>query len=450
MRAPWRMRRQGPKTGRPLTIAFFGLFGAGNTGNDGTLEAMLAFVRRVRTDADLRCICGNPEYVEHEFGVRSVPIYSEGHGGRILRKGAHLLHAWRQLAGCDLLIVPGTGVLDDFGTGPSGLPLALFTWCLAARLRGAGIAFVSIGAGPAHHPLSRLLMKRAVGMSFYRSYRDHISKDFVKGLGIPVSENAVYPDLAFSLPVPSGQPYRVEPRPSIEVGLGIMTYQGWRNDAVAGAGLYADYIGKITEFALWLLDGGRRVRLLMGDGTDVRAMTDLQEAIRARRPSLQPDQLNAEPSHTLHDLMHQISRTDLVVATRFHNIVCALKLARPTLSIGYAKKNDVLMEDVGLGRFCQSIETLDIGHLLRQFEELEAHADRWRQTVATAVQRYRTLLEQQEEVLKGHFDACRAPASGRGEHPEDSSSERAGTMTESPGALDKKLRRVADLASAGR
>ncbi len=30
--------------------------------------------------------------------------------------------------------------------------------------------------------------------------------------------------------------------------------------------------------------------------------------------------------------------TDIIVASRFHNVVCALKLSKPTISIGYEAK----------------------------------------------------------------------------------------------------------------
>src|SRR5690606_2129021 len=46
--APSRSRRIPPKR-----IGVFGLFGCGNAGNDGSLEAMLLFLRRVRPDAEL-------------------------------------------------------------------------------------------------------------------------------------------------------------------------------------------------------------------------------------------------------------------------------------------------------------------------------------------------------------------------------------------------------------
>lgn len=60
--------------GRRAKIALFGLFGCGNLGNDGSLEAMIEFLRHHRPDADLVCICDNPEEVTRKFGIATQPI----------------------------------------------------------------------------------------------------------------------------------------------------------------------------------------------------------------------------------------------------------------------------------------------------------------------------------------------------------------------------------------
>ena len=84
-----------------------------------------------------------------------------------------------------------------------------------------------------------------------------------------------------------------------------------------------------------------------------------------------------ESMSSLHDLMRQIAETDVVVATRYHNVVCALKLGKPTVSLGYAEKNDVLMAEMGLGRFCQHVERLDLDLLIEQFTQLVADRQRY-------------------------------------------------------------------------
>ena len=77
--------------------------------------------------------------------------------------------------------------------------------------------------------------------------------------------------------------------------------------------------------------------------------------------------------------MRVLQPVSSVVAIRYHNILCALKLSKPTISIGYSPKHDVLMAEMGLAEFCQSVSTLDISELTKLFTELESHSVELRQ-----------------------------------------------------------------------
>ncbi len=388
-------------------IGLFGLFGSGNVGNDGSMEAMLNFVRSARPDAHVMCICADPDYVAKAFGVPAVeigPAVDDTPLGRLLakamptRKLLQWLRALKNLRGLDVLIVPGTGILDDFSERFWGSPASLFGWCLAARLRGVRIAFVSVGAGPITHSLSRALMKGAARMAQYRSYRDTVSKEFMASIGFDTARDPVYPDIAFALPAPATCKPPVASE-TLTVGVGVMAYFGWRGDAERGAEIYATYLGKLARFTLWLLDQGHRVRILMGETTDLRAIDDLLARLAAERPHFPRERVTAEPVCSLHDLMAQIAETQVVVATRFHNIVCALKLGRPSISIGYARKNDVLMAEMGVGGFCQHIERLDVDLLMRQFTTLMAGYTRYAQGIAEMNRIYARRLAAQEQHL---------------------------------------------------
>ena len=419
-RAAWQMAAaRGQQSGiAPGRIGLFGLFGSGNSGNDGSLEAMIRFLREVRPDAELVCFCacsaGADDVVARAFGLPAIPFALAKPEASLLRILDRLsLRLPRQLASLaraitltgrvDLLIVPGTGILDDFQESPLGMPLVLFGWCLAARLRGVRLAFVSIGAGPIRHPITRWLMKSAVALAHYRSYRDVISKTFMESIGLDTGKDAVYPDLAFKLPTPlSSHREGIEDRP-LTVGVGVMAYYGWRNRDARGPAIYTAYAEKIAEFVLWLLDRGHVVRILTGQVSDQRAVGDLVARVMAAKPALAPKRLLSEQSSSLHDLMRQIAQTDVVVATRFHNVVCALKLGKPTVAIGYAEKNDVLMAEMGLDRFCQHIERLDVGRLIEQFTQLVASRAHYAASIRGADAVYQERLWRQDALLASHL-----------------------------------------------
>ena len=396
---------------RAQRVALFGLFGCGNLGNDGSLEAMLDLLRRSRPEAELFCICHDPALVAQTHRVATVPIswsrHLVGRPRRIDRllmkipgKLVDVVQTLRYIRKADLMIVPGTGILDDFGERPYGMPFDIFRWCLAARIVGARIAFASIGAGPIGNSLSRWLMKSAARLAHYRSYRDELSRDFMDSIGFDTSRDAIYPDIVFRMRPPPAAPAR-EPRGPrrLTVGIGVMSYYGWYGFAKGGEEIFASYIGRLARFVTHLLDGGHDIRILTGELADWTAVEALMREIAVSRPGLPPARIAAEPVQSLRDLMEQISLTDAVVATRFHNIVCALKVGKPTLSLGYSRKNDVLMAEMGLGDYCQHVETFDLEKLVDQFARLIEHRAEHEETIRNRTRLFEDRLSEQDATL---------------------------------------------------
>lgn len=393
---------------RAPSIALFGQFGSGNFGNDGSLEAMLLALKRLRPEARLSCICANPIVIEGQFGVPTLPMSDahtqkpgrRGFFAKLRKLGAKLSDAsfaLRAIRTIDLLLFPGTGILDDFGEQPQGMPLNIFTWCLAARIMGTKIAFVSIGAGPIDNPISRWLMKSAARLAHYRSYRDTLSKDFLTGVGIDTSADRIYPDLAFGLPSP---PQELRPHGGrLVVAVGVMNYFGWYGFAKSGIAIHAQYIDKLAAFVEYLLDRGYAVRLIAGETSDAPIAENLLQRLRTSRPALPDGDLIAPPSSSLHDVMRQLAGTDVVVTTRYHNVVCALKLGKPTISLAYSKKNDALMIDAGHADYCYNVETFDVAKLIAAFELLCSQRDKYGNAARTFMARVERELAEQDQFI---------------------------------------------------
>ena len=60
-----------PAKGGPR-IGFFGLLGHGNLGNDGSLEAFLAYLAKSYPDAEIDFLCSGPDVVEKRYGPGNV------------------------------------------------------------------------------------------------------------------------------------------------------------------------------------------------------------------------------------------------------------------------------------------------------------------------------------------------------------------------------------------
>lgn len=386
-----------------MKIGLFGQFGSGNTGNDGSLEAMLQLLHRNCPGAQLICICQRPEIITEKFNLQAVSVGRPASNNIVFNTlNRALLQLPRRLIGfitaislvhgLDLIIVPGTGILDDFNEDPFGWPFAVLRWSLAAKLGGAHMAFVSIGAGPVAHPLSRFFVRTAASLAAYRSYRDLVSYDFMDSIKLDVSNDHVSADIAFSLP-PATEELR-DCRGE-NVGIGVMTYRGWRKRAVEGDAIYQNYLRKMIAIIEGLQRKGRQVRLLTGDTGDLEAARDLQRLLNkhAYRDVI------FEPVQSLHDVMQQIAKTDIVIASRYHNIVCALSMGRPAISLGYAKKNDALLNDTGLSEFSHHVETFNPQLLLSQVDSMFERKAELGESVKAGVTQYRKRLARQEDAI---------------------------------------------------
>ena len=391
-----------------MKIGLLGQFGSGNSGNDGSLEAMLAFLRRARPNAALLCICSNPVRIGERFAleVRSLrgAAAASGPFRRLFEKGLGrlpgriiaLVSVLRALAGIDVMVIPGTGILDDFQETPFGWPFIIYWWCLAARLRGIRIAFVSIGAGQIRNALSRWFLKSAVRMAAYRSYRDDFSLRYVESLGVDISADHRFPDIAFGLGEPAPTVETDRRQKPATIGIGVMGYRGWERDHADADAIYRAYVGKITLVARRLLEDGHDVRLFMGDTADERALDDVRTAL-ADVP--EATRLSATRTASLAEVMEEILKIDVAIVSRYHNLLCALKLGRPALSLGYAEKNDELMAEFGRARFCAHIETFDVDELLRQVRLVLTDLDTASREIAGRNAEIRAALDRQQALL---------------------------------------------------
>ncbi|WP_410561705.1 polysaccharide pyruvyl transferase family protein [Amycolatopsis sp. cmx-4-61] len=391
---------------RAPRVGVFGLLGSGNLGNDGSLEAVLGYLRTEYPDAKLSALVGGPEIVRERYGLDATPLhwnqseYETASGLRsVALKGFGKLvdiartAAWVRQQ--DVVIVPGMGVLEaTLPLRPWGFPYSLFLLSATGRLFGTKVALVCVGANEISARATRTLVRWSGRLATYRSYRDDISRDAMRAMGVDTSADQVYPDLAFSLPTPDadGVPGTV--------GVGVMAYYGGNDDRADADRIYRHYVDTMNRFVAWLVDQGRPVRLFIGDRIDRQVVGEIIE--KTASPLV-----TAASAETLDELMHEMAAVDSVVATRYHNVLCALKVAKPTVAIGYAPKNDVLMAEMGLEGFTQRAKTVAFDRLVEQFTELENRSAELRQTL---LERNRMNTQR----LKDQFAALSAALFGGG------------------------------------
>lgn len=396
--------RSGARKRRHPRVGFFGLLGAGNIGNDGSLEVVLAYVRQRHPEAELSCLCSGPELVEARYGVKAESLLwyhsrnrdTTGVLAALLKavgKVADTLKILSWTRRCDVVIVPGAGVLETtLPLRPWGFPYAMALLGVSGRLWGTRVALLNVGSNVIRQRTTRRLYRIAARSAHYRSFRDELSRDAWREMGLDTAKDDLYPDLAFALPIPSG-------RPSDVVGVGVMEFHGGNDDRRRGEEIRSSYVDAMKRFVRRLVDDGREIRLLTGDEIDDPVVEEIFADLREHRPGLAPNRVTAAKLPTLGDLITEIAALGAVVGTRYHNVLCSLKLAKPTISISYSQKMDSIMANMGLAEYCQSARAVDVDLLVRQLAELEAKPEEFWQRLRDRSAAKGKLLEKQYDVL---------------------------------------------------
>lgn len=359
-------------------IGFFGILGSGNLGNDGSLESVVAYVRRRYPDVRLDFLAMGPGQLIERYQAPATHLqWYEPHAGdatgvraaalKVLGKLLDPFRTWRWVRKQDVVIVPGMGVLEaTLPIRPWALPYSLLWLGITARMTGAKVALVSVGADYITKRGTRWVVSRAARLAHYRSFRDEHSREALGRMGVDVRDDHVFPDLAFALPDP-------EPRPSTgAVGVGLMEFHGSNDDRARAEEINAAYLDTVKRFVRLMVDEGRPVRLFIGDVADLEVPGEVIADALAHRPDAD---ITIEPLKSLGDLMRQMAAVDTIVATRYHNVLCGLKSLKPMVSFGYARKSDVLMSSMGMADFCQSAREPDFERLLALFRRLEQNRD---------------------------------------------------------------------------
>lgn len=394
------------------TVMVWGAYGVGNLGNNATAMTLVSWLRERFPDIQVLMTTDAPDFARHA-GAAAVPRRWRRPSNavflalnRVLRGApgfiGDFLHAFRAMKNVDLMLVGGTGVLDDFGgVTPRGAPLLLLQWSVAARLRAARCAWIAIGAGPLSSPLSQRLARMSAAISVHRSYRDTASVRFLDSIGVDTTHDFLVPDLVFLLPSPVPNADRHPPR----VSIAVMRYLGWTPDAYSMNRL-GTYTSILARMGRDLLSAGFEVEILSADEDD-------DEAAEAVASKMEAPGINVKQVRSLVELVDVLGYADVVVATRFHAVLSALLASAPVISLGYGTKNELLMERMQLGAFCQHIDNINYELLQAQARKCIVRNAELRQLIERGVELRRRELEDYLDNLPGRLGAMDCSTSGR-------------------------------------
>ena len=393
----------------PVRICFYGNFGAGNLGNEATLQAVIERILRRWPDGQLICFCANPQDVRARHGIEALPsgainrrvaersdsIARWSSSARFFRialkrvplEFVHWIKCRHALSRADMLIVAGTGIICDYTTGPFGYPYDIFKLSTLAVVCRVKLIFLSVGVGPIHHPLSRWLLTMSLALAQHRSYRDEKSKQYLQEIGFDTDGDSVYPDVVFGLSKGT-LVSRVTEGPRRIIGLGIKDYASTKPEE------FREYLGIMATFVLWLQEKGYSVRLLIGDiQYNSSVIEQVVSVLKSRNIPAEAPLLLAEPALTVEELLRQVSETEAVISARYHNLVIALIQNKPVIALSDHAKLNSVVTDFGLSEYLIPLRNLSFDVLIGTFKRLENDLDRLRPRLKAVLEKHRAALD---------------------------------------------------------
>lgn len=386
-------------------VAMVGGFGGGNHGNEASLDVALRALRSAVPTARAAIVTPTPHDAEVKYRLPIISFnraltHSRTHAGlrRVVRAVIEQVRGFRDIRrvvrGADLVLIPGTGFLDDFEEKPWGMPLAVFLWSYFCKWYGTALAFYAIGVGPIRNPINRFLMIGATHAATEISVRDERSLQYLQGHG-GARKATVTHDIVFGADLPEVPEPRLGER--LRVGVGVMAYGGWSSRWSDER--YERYVDMLTEVTRCLLERGDTVVFLVGQDVDEDAVNRIRRRLpdhvlnRVERPSIQ----------SYSGLLDAVATTDLVVATRFHNVVAALSLSRMVVSLGYAPKNADLLSTLGLRNFDQAVDEADASWVIARVEDIRAGRQKVDERAAQLLLEWRRRTNAELAELYGRY-----------------------------------------------
>lgn len=438
-----------------VTIGVFGHYGNENLGDEAIVEAVIQAIHAHVPGAKICAFSIKPADTEVRYRVPAYPIRKGGEarapeqrtevigttqaarvgngdrtvivkripplmwGLRIVRYAvrqfwemmeeiAFLGRSFRRLRGVDLLLVSGSNqFLDNFG-GPWAFPYTLLKWSVLAKLRGAKLAFISVGAGPLDSRLSRVLVRVALLFSDYTSFRDQASRGLIE-TKLFRKLGPVYPDLAHGLVLkascsPTGATTGNRPI----VGINPMPVYDPRYWCEVDVGKYQRYVTQLARFASTLVRDGFPVFFFPTQPKDENVIDDVVGALEDDvRERLGPQAVRRGDS--VYGLMELYAAADVVVATRFHGTLLALLAERPVLGICYYRKTRDLLREMGQDDYAVDFDGIDASDLLLRFRELIANRSASRGKIQQRNEEYRVRLSVQYQRVFSLLQSAPVP-----------------------------------------
>lgn len=300
----------------------------------------------------------------------------------IFREPVHIIKTFNFLKDVEVLIFSGGGQIDDYWGGAFGQPYAMFKWAVLSKLRGKKIIFLSIGACSLDSILSRIFIRYSFQLADYRSFRDHESKNMLKGFRF-ISMDPVFPDLAFSyIPGTPGKGSKGDSVGKTIIGISPIAYlsERWpRNNP----SVFHAYIQALSELIGWFLKGQNSISLFTTDSMDQHVSDKIMKNLQAS--GVEHGKIENRKIRSFDELSKFLMETDYVVASRLHGVILAHIANKPVLGISYDRKVNTYMSEMDQMEYCVDIHSVETDSLIAAYKKMVENEDEIREHIRKKV-----------------------------------------------------------------
>lgn len=370
----------------PNTILIAGYYGFGNVGDEAILSAILTDLRQQRPGLEFIVISSNPTETVAMHRVRSVH-WKDIHG---------LLDAARE---CDLILLGGGGIFQDYWGTPKDAQLTEFHWGIAfyssmgllASLYNKPFIIYSVGIGPLITEEGKHWTRLAFDLADAATVRDVESRDLLVSLGYPKKQILIKTDPALNLSPKTkaaADILRAEgivPKERPMVGVCIRNWtegakaDGWKQElATALDQFLATHNAQIVFIPFQV--GEHELENDYTVSLEVISMMQNQELAKVLPEAYSPEVVEG-----------LIARCRVVIGMRLHSLVFAASTGVPSVALVYDPKVSNLMRSLGLSEYALDIQTMDVDQLAAAFNNLWADQKQVRESLALQGEKFKQL-----------------------------------------------------------
>ncbi|WP_078381393.1 polysaccharide pyruvyl transferase family protein [Sutcliffiella halmapala] len=330
-----------------MKVLIHGFYGAGNAGDDAILQSIIETLKEV------------DQHVEVAVSIRSatIPAYFGKEKISYVR-GGDIPSITKVLKQCDLLIVGGGGLFQDYN---SYLPENLFTNqkgainyysypIILAKMLNIKVMLYALGIGPLRNPESKKAMKWVSEIVDTITVRDTESFDLLTSLG--VTKHVLSADPVVNLTAtPTSLPRSMTENRSkndIKVGLNLRNWSYATDDLHDFQHMLIKYLNDLSShypLSIYVFPFNKL--------PSETAMAE--ELVKALTGKVQIIPYNASPQ----DYKFLCGQLDLMIAMRLHANIFAIYEGVPSLGISYDGKVRQFFQELDLHEYCHTLGNRD-------------------------------------------------------------------------------------------